>query len=157
MLPYMRKKSIWLEGRVRHIPFAIPMIWNEPRDLVQETEIKRINFYSKHTGKYPNLCSAKRPVLHSDNLHGPDPSASVDIDDIPSTSTVCNNYDDDFLVLNQPHFLTQHNLNDLVHGLDLSKKTNLLGSRLKGRNLLNRLLISKPRRRLKKKFHKKGM
>ena len=38
---------------------------------------------------------------------------------------------------NEPHLLTQGDLNDIVHDLNLSKKqAELLGSRLKGWNLL---------------------
>ena len=38
---------------------------------------------------------------------------------------------------NEPHLLTQGDLNDIVHNMNLSKKqVELLGSRLKGWNLL---------------------
>jgi hypothetical protein len=40
---------------------------------------------------------------------------------------------------NEPHLQTQGNLNDIVHNFNLSKKqAELLGSRLKGQNLMSK-------------------
>lgn len=142
----------WAKGS-RHMSFAIPMIWSEPRDHVSDcyfclTKIKGIHPKAKHNVKYPNLPSANRPVPHNDNLPIPVPSVAVGIGvpPQPSMSPLSqssfdddDNNDPDFEEIStNPHLLTQGDLNDLVRDLDLSKKqAELLGSRLKGWNLLH--------------------
>lgn len=59
----------WKNG-THHMPFAIPMIWREPKDHFTDcyfclTNIKGITSKTKYTVKYPNLQSAIRPVLHN--------------------------------------------------------------------------------------------
>lgn len=138
----------WYKG-LRHMPFAIPMIWTEPKDHVSDcyfcvTSIKGINPKAKHTVQYPNLSSAIRPVPHNDNLPIPVRSTSIEIDDPqPSFANQLSIDDDNASDFEEdqvkPHLLTQGDLNDLVRDLNLSKKqAELLGSRLKGWNLLHR-------------------
>lgn len=138
----------WANGS-RHMPFAVPMVWREPKDHSSDcyfclTNTTGITSKSKHTLKYPNIPSAIRPVLHSDDLPIPNHPVSIDINENPSSEEDQNEdhsdrHDPSFEVSNEPHLLTQGDLNDLVRDLHLSKnQAELLGSRLKGWNLLDR-------------------
>ncbi|GBN86971.1 hypothetical protein AVEN_75335-1 [Araneus ventricosus] len=67
----------WLKGS-RDMPFAIPMIWREPKDHSTDyyfclTDISGITSHSRHTVVYPNLPSAIRPVPRSLELPIPKP------------------------------------------------------------------------------------
>ncbi|GBP37117.1 hypothetical protein EVAR_24248_1 [Eumeta japonica] len=78
----------WAKGS-RHMPFAVPMIWAEPKDHVSDcyfcqTSIKGINHKSRNSVNYPNLQSAQRPIPHSDNL--PVPQRPVNMDDVTEES-----------------------------------------------------------------------
>ena len=55
------------------MPFAIPMIWREPKDHIQDCYFCLVNvkeFSSKTKSKiaYPNLDSTSRPVPHDASL-----------------------------------------------------------------------------------------
>ena len=70
--------SGWLNGKSRHMPFAVPMIWRQQKDHFTDcyfcvTKIAGITSKTKKTIKYPNLPSAVRPVPHSDELPIPVP------------------------------------------------------------------------------------
>jgi len=89
-----------------------------------------------------------RPVPHSAELPVPKPPTNVTLSDSESSdedvgqSTSNNNLDCDPTLAgacssNEPHLLTQGNLNDIVRDLNLSKKqAELLRSMLKAWNLL---------------------
>ncbi|GBP74744.1 hypothetical protein EVAR_59639_1 [Eumeta japonica] len=128
------------------MPFAVPMIWAEPKDHVSDcyfcqTSIKGINHKSRNSVNYPNLQSAQRPIPHSDNL--PVPQRPVNMDDVTEES-VSESSDSDSTFEpstsnKEPHFITQNDLNDLVRDLDLSKRqAELLASRLHDWNLLEK-------------------
>ncbi|GFS88506.1 uncharacterized protein TNCV_1461441 [Trichonephila clavipes] len=75
--------TAWKNG-TRHMPFAIPMIWREPKDLSSDcyfclTNIKGITPKSKHTVVYSDFQSAMRPVPHSE-LPIQKPPAHVTLD-----------------------------------------------------------------------------
>ena len=101
---------------------------------------------SKHTVQYPNLPSAMRPVAHSVELPVPKPPTNTMLSDSESSDEdvgqANNNMDCDPTFTgasssNEPHLLTQGDLNDIICSLNLSKKqAELLDSRLKGWNLL---------------------
>jgi len=132
--------------------FAIPMVWREPQDHTVDcyfciTQIKEVSSKSKHTVKYPNLPSAMRPVPHSEDLTIPHPAAHLTLEDesehVAATEIPNEERDDPTFETStsscEPHLLTQGELNDLVRDLKLSKtQAELLGSRLKGWNLLQR-------------------
>ncbi|UYV60728.1 hypothetical protein LAZ67_1002045 [Cordylochernes scorpioides] len=126
------------------MPFAVPMIWREPKDHSSDcyfylTKTTGITSKSRHTVEYPDLPSAMRPVPHSDILPVPQPPENVIFSDDDSDRREQQWDDTNFEAgaLSEPHLLTQGDLNDLVRDLDLSKKqSELLGSRLKGWNLL---------------------
>ena len=101
---------------------------------------------SKHTVQYPNLPSAMRPVPHSAELPVPKPPTNMTMSDSWSSDEdvgqANNTMDCDPTLAganssNEPHVLTPGDLNDIVRDLNLSKKqAEILGSRLKGWNLL---------------------
>ncbi|UYV64915.1 hypothetical protein LAZ67_3002413 [Cordylochernes scorpioides] len=71
----------WIKGD-RHMPFAVPMIWREPKDHSSDcyfclTKTTAITSKSRHTVEYPDLPSAMRPVPHSDILPVPQPPENV--------------------------------------------------------------------------------
>lgn len=74
----VRRLLGWAKQEPRHMQFAIPMIWTEPKDHISDcyfclTQKKGITAKSKHNIQYPNLSSANRPILHSAELPVPRP------------------------------------------------------------------------------------
>ena len=132
--------------------FPVPMVWREPRNHADDcyfclTNITGFNASSRKKIKYPNLRSDMRPVPNSDDLPVPTPlvnkdllssldekmpsredsAQSVSLEDIKSTYSGTSG--------NEPHWITQEDLNDL--DLYLSKQqSELLASRLKQWNLV---------------------
>ena len=113
------------------------------------TNITGFNASSRKKIKYPNLWSAMRPIPHSDDFlyHTPpvnkdllsssdeempsreDSAKSISLEDIESTYSGTSG--------NEPHWITQEDLNDLACDLYLSKQqSELLASRLKQWNLV---------------------
>ena len=99
--------------------------------------------------KYPNLRSAMRPVPHSDDLHVPTPPVNKEIlsssdEEMPSRDNSVESLSLDDIEFtysgtsgNEPHWITQEDLNDLARDLYLSKQqSELLASRLKQWNLV---------------------
>jgi len=110
-------------------------------------QIKGISSKSKHTVKYPNLPSVMRPVPHSVDLPVPYPPTHLTLEDESeheAATEVPNEEQDDATFETstsscEPYLLTQGELNGLVRDLKLSKKqAELLGSRLRGWNLLQK-------------------
>lgn len=144
----VKRLTDWARGN-RHMNFAIPMVWREPQNHSSDcyfciTKIKGISSKSKHTIQYPNLPSAMRPVPHGEDMPIPQPPAHVTLDDESEceiATGVRNDEQDDPTFKaesREPHLIHQGELNDLVRDLKLSKKqAELLGSRLKGWNLLH--------------------
>jgi len=135
----------------RSMPFTIPMVWTEPTDHVSDcyfclASVTGVTANSKHTVQYPNLPSAMRPVPHIMELPVPKPPTNMTLSDSESNdedvdqankNMDCDPTFREASSSNKPHLLTQGDLNDIVRDLNLSKKqAELLGSRLKGWNLL---------------------
>lgn len=141
----------WKNG-THHMPFAIPMIWREPKDHQTDcyfclTNIKGITSKSKYIVKYPNLPSAMRPVLHSEEFPVPvyadmalNYNTDFDQGEIENSSGKKNDPSyEDSSCSSEPYFPNQQDLNDLVRDLNLSKEqAEVLASRLKGWNLLQK-------------------
>ncbi|UYV63640.1 hypothetical protein LAZ67_2005138 [Cordylochernes scorpioides] len=109
----------------RHMPFAVPMIWKEPKDhssccLFCLTKTIGITSKSRHTVEYPDLPSAMRPVPHSDILPVPQPLENVIFNDDESDRQEKQADDTNFEAgaSSEPHLLTQGDLNDLVKRLE---------------------------------------
>ena len=146
--------SNWLHGKRQAMPFAVPMIWREPTDHVNNCYFclvppvdHGITKKRAQALQYPNIPSALRPVAHGEGLPVPEPPATIptefsdDDDDVDDNAQItCTSRDPTFLPTaadKEPHRISQHELNDLVRDLGLSKiKAELLGSRLQQWNLL---------------------
>lgn len=137
------------------MPFAVPMVWREPTDHSSDcyfcmTNINGITVKTRGKVSYPNLASAIRPVPHSAELPVPVPPAATErelIGDSDSTSTSAGDdacHDDpmdgdyeDNSGNSGTRLFSQGALHDLIRDLNLPKdKAELLGSRLKERNML---------------------
>ena len=145
-----RRLAVWANGS-RFMPFAIPMVWREPTDHVSYcyfclTSISGVTEKSKLNVQYPHLLSAMRPVPHSAELPVPKSPTNMKLSDSDSSDEdvgqAKNNMDCDPTFAgatssNEPHLLTQGELNYIVRDLNLSRtQADLLDCRLKGWNLL---------------------
>jgi len=132
------------------MPSATPMVWRQPMHHVSVgyfflTSVTGVTPKSKHTVKYPNLPSAIRSISHNAELPVPKPPTNMMLSDSESgeedigqadKNMDCNPTFAGACPSNEPYLLTQGYLN-YVHDMNLSKKqAELLGSRLKGWNLL---------------------
>lgn len=167
--------SQWLNGKRKAMPFAVPMIWREPSNHVDDCYFCMVPPASggitkkkKWTVEYPNIPSALRPVSHGEGLPIPEPptdfSISSDDEDghASASSPQRGSKDDDFSCFDEtsaPHKITQDEMNDLVRDLDLSKsKAEILASRLRQWNLLEqniRVTSFRTRQQLFESFFKK--
>jgi len=145
-----RLLAAWAKGS-SCMPFAIPVAWRQPRNHVSDcyfclTSINGVTAKSKHTVQYPNLPFAMRPVPHRAELTVTKPPTNMTLIDSESIDEdigqAKNNTDCDPTFAgacssSETYLLTQGILNYIVRDLNLSKKqAELLGSWLKGRNLL---------------------
>ena len=149
----------WLKGEKVAMPFAVPMVWREPSNHVNDCYYCMVPPLSGGITKkrkkmigYPNIQSALRPVPHGVGLPVPDPPKEFSIDssddeggETPSSCSpqASTSYDEPFVChggSSAPYLLTEEELNDLVRDLELSKaKAELLGWRLKQWNLLEEM------------------
>ncbi|XP_076043843.1 uncharacterized protein LOC143026937 [Oratosquilla oratoria] len=143
----------WLNKRKRAMPFAVPMIWREPKDHFTDCYFCKVNVYgftakTKHKIVYPNLESARRPVPHNDDdlpipvppENGLQMSDDVFLEEYTADEEETE-VDEDFVTENEgePQKFSQGELNDLVRDLSLSKdKAELLASRLQEKCLLKK-------------------
>ena len=133
----------WTNGK-RSLNFGIPIVWREPTNHITDcyfcaVDVTGINRKNRGSLKYPDLQSARRPVAHCDEIPVPIFRELPDIRD-EDASCVEGHEDEKEVVLEDdaPHLFSQKELNDLVHGLNLSKDSaELLASRLKEKNLLS--------------------
>ena len=134
--------------------FAVQRVWREPRNHADDcyfclTNITGFNASSRKKIKYPNLRSAMRPVPHSDDLSAPTPPVNKDLLSESDEEKPSMEDSDESITLkdieptysgtsgNEPHWITQEDLNDLARDLYLSKEqSELLASWLKQWNLV---------------------
>jgi len=88
----------WFSGRRRSIPFAVPMIWQEPRDHVTDcylclTKLSELSSKNKSNIEYPSLDSATRPVHHSTEVPIPTPPVNKQL--LSSTDESSTDTDED--------------------------------------------------------------
>jgi hypothetical protein len=115
----------------RGLPFAIPMIWREPRDHLTDCYFCAFSINGVH-GKsikrlpYPNIPSAIRPIPHSIELPVPVPPSTPSISSNRSPNSSSSNDSDISIyapndITCEPHLITNSELNDLVRDLKLTK------------------------------------
>ncbi|XP_044752720.1 uncharacterized protein LOC123312391 [Coccinella septempunctata] len=128
------------------------MVCREPRNHHDDcyfclVNIKGINRNNRDKWTYTDLDSARRPVVHSEEIPVPSFSSLPELtEDDTETSTsdevkrIQSENDSDFEAdLATPQCFNQEELNDLIRDLNLSKESaELLASRLKEKNLLCR-------------------
>lgn len=142
--PCVERLRKWSHGLVDRMPFGIPMIWRETTNHTTDcyfcmTNVIGFNRKTKHKIEYPNLPSAIRPVMHSDDIPVPKPPNELPLFLSDTESSAEDNKDNDFTIYGsgEPQLFSQDDLDDLTRDLNLSKKSaQLLGSRLKEKNLL---------------------
>ena len=138
----------WTKLRGAKMKFAVPMIWREPTNHVDDCYFCAISLSGKRQKQssalpYPHLASASRPVPHSDDKPVPVftqllPADLQSSEDITSVEEETSSADEDFAHDYAPRPLKQTQLNDLVRDLNLPKESaELLASRLKENNLVN--------------------
>lgn len=137
----------WSKKEKQAFRFAVPMIWREPRNHSGDcyfcsVDVTGYNSKNRKVIRYPNLPSAIRPEGHGPDLPvliPPENFDGVNIDE-PTDAQSDSGSDEEFLCAvenEEPKLFTQTELNDLVRDLGLTKeKAELLGSRLKEKNLL---------------------
>jgi hypothetical protein len=136
------------------MPFAVRMVW---RELSNQATVCMLPSVSggitkkkKWTIVYLNIPSALRPVPHGKGISIPEPLKEYTINSADDEGGLTSGSPESPASIEpqvshgrssapQPHILTQDELNDLVHDLELSKsRAELLGSVLKQWNLLEK-------------------
>jgi hypothetical protein len=135
-----------MAGKKISMPFAVPLVRRKPTNHTDvcyfcQAKVEGYSAKNKKGIVYPNLPSAMRSVLHSDDL--PVSSATVVSHSILQAGGICDNLDerdDEFQASASdciPQLFSQPELNDLVRNLNLPKDAaGVLGSRIKAKNLL---------------------
>ena len=138
----------WTNKQRKGLRFAIPMVWQEPKDRYCNCyfcgiKTKGINRKNRTSLTHPSLDSAIRPVPHSEELPIPVfeglpqlESALSSEDDLSSTDSETTIADNDFPPsLLPPQLFSRNELNDLARDLNLSKEfSELLASSLPLKN-----------------------
>jgi len=70
--PCVERLRKWFHDVVDRMPFGIPMTWRESTNHAMDcyfclTNVTGCNRKTRHIVEYPNLLSAIRPVMHSDD------------------------------------------------------------------------------------------
>lgn len=147
--------NLWWNSKRCQMPFAVPMIWNKPRNHRTDcyfcmTKVTGFSSKNKNKIKYPDCSSVVKPVAHGKNFPVPvtpkrdvNETVQPNFTDQKSTSnlSLCEETsalsDPDYIPEFEPHLLDQAELNDLVRDLGLSKEmSELLGSRMLQWNFL---------------------
>ena len=152
------------------MPFAIPVTWREPKNLVDDWHFCCVSFTSfsaknKHKIVYPNLNSAVRLISHDDNLPVQDPPENglAFLDQMecengssPAATQHCpDNLNTTEKMTSEQKLFNQQELNT-TRDVSMSKdKAELLASRLKERSLLesdDRICLHRIRNNVLKTF-----
>lgn len=145
----VERLRLWIQGKKPCMPFAIPMVWREPKDHLNDCYFCLVNVQGRNSKNkkhivYPSIPSAIRPVPHGEDLPAPLPPAvleNLEENDVESELHTITDDDSDDVYRPEydvtPQLFSQSELNDLVRDLNLPKESaELLGSRLKNKNLL---------------------
>lgn len=129
-----RTLSGWLKGTRKSMPFAVPMVWREPQNHLDDcyfciTKIAGFSNKNKHKIIYPNIPSALRPVPHDDSMPVPKPPDTYTLDSETTSeeaspdANASMQEDDDFSLSSSSglQLISKAELNDLLRDLDLPK------------------------------------
>lgn len=148
----------WYRGEKKKMKFAVPRIWREPTDHINDCYFCVVNPRKRRAGKnakkilYPNLPSTSAPVPHSEIFPVPS-SPNVNTQEmVPLSQLSSNSEGSEFVIATpsvEPHLIDAEEFNDLIRDLNLPKiKAEILASRLKQWNLLkDNVKISDQRKR----------
>ena len=135
----------WLRGEIKCMSFAIPRIWRQPTNHLNDCYfcMVDVSHYRKSKDKrsivYPSIPSSIAPMLHCEDLPIPEPPM-LELPSCASTSSE-EDTDADFCEASaseEPHFPNQQEMDDLIRDMGLTKENaQLLTSRLKECNLLD--------------------
>ena len=143
--------TAWFNGKKAAFNFAVLMVWRELRHHADDCYfcLTNITGFNASSRKKINLRSAMRPVPHSDDLPVPTPPVNKDLlsssdEEMPSREDSAESISFEDIEStysgtsgNEPHWITQEDLNDLARDFYLSKQqSELLASRLKQWNLV---------------------
>lgn len=136
----------WMNGRIKKMPFGVPMIWVNPNGHEDSTCYACVNSetgMNKRKMKckvYKSVFSAQVPIEHSENVPVPRPP-SPDVTSGITMSTHINQptsvFEPEPAVSNAPVLVTQNQLDCIVAKLELSqRKSEELAKFLKSNHLL---------------------
>jgi hypothetical protein len=142
----------WMNKRKTSVPFAIPVTWREPNNLVDDWRFCCASFSAKNKHKivYPNLTSAVRPIPHDDNLPVQEPPENglafldqMECENGSSPAATQHSSDDLYTpeeMTSEPKRFNQQELSDIIRNVSLSKdEAELLAYGLKEINLFWRV------------------
>jgi len=136
----------WMNKRKTAVPLAIPMIWWEPKNLVNDcylccVSVIAFSANNKHKIVYSHLNSSWWQFTSSRaSREWTGILRRMEFEDTSSPETIQHSSNDQYVPeerTSEPTWFNQQELNDLNRDLSLSiDKADLLASNLKGRNLL---------------------
>ncbi|XP_049957523.1 uncharacterized protein LOC126474131 [Schistocerca serialis cubense] len=136
----------WTKRKRKSLNFGVPMVWREQKDHTDDcyfciVNVKGFNRFKKRKWEYPDLESARRPVVHSNDVPVPAfttlPTLTSSDDDVHDEECTSSGSEYEGRET-QPQQFDQKELSDLIRELNLSKQASeLLASRLKEKNCLH--------------------
>ena len=150
----------WFRGGRKVMPFAIPRIWREPRNHVNDCYFCMVDItkFRKTSHRndidYPNIPSSMAPVFHSKDLPVPKPlEQQASRSESPMSTTESDDKFQGEVQSHEPHFTNQEKVDDLKRDLGLTKgNAELLISRLQECNLVDKDCRSTAARKRHEKY-----
>ena len=154
----------WLRGDRHSMPFAIPRIWRESQNHIDDCYFCMIDISrfrktkNRHNIAYPSIPSSIALVPHSSELPLPKPLSNKASEDSAVSQDMEEDSDEEFNISHpdrnsEPHFPSQQEPDDLVRDMGLIRSNaELLTSRLKEWNLLDLSCRSSSSRKRHKRF-----
>ena len=141
---------LWKNGKKRSLKFGVPMVWREPQNHHDNcyfcaVKLTGFNRHKKRKWEYPDMESARRPVLHTEGipvpvfeslplLEGSDSEEPHAMKCIETNGSSCDEYAES----SSSNSFSQGELSDLIRDLNLSKQASeLLASRLKEKSCVD--------------------
>ena len=77
----------WLTGKTKALSFGVPMVWREPKNLMDDCYFCICQVKGFMNKSYPDLESARRPVPHGADVLVPKPLTNLEILQSETSST----------------------------------------------------------------------